>query len=230
MATARFITNLALQKLGVLGAGRDARQSDATDALSALQALYGAWIAGGAFGRLRDVVPQGTTYTTSGNERILRTSAEQMEIVLPELVSEAHYNDYGVPRRGYYGTIIEISNVGDNTVIDVRASQPIGCVEPPRDGSAVIITDRVGGERATWLYDGTVKQWQGIERMTLEDDAPRSSADPQGLAACLAMEIADSYGDAGVVGPSAQAQAARFKAAMTQRFGMRREQSVGVYM
>lgn len=227
MTAARSIVNGALRKIGRLGGGREPRTADQTDVLAALQSLYGAWIAAGAFGRILDVVPTGTTYVSRGNERILRTSAATMSVTLPELVSDAAYNDYGWDRRGYYGTVITITTEGNNTIVDVQASQPIGCVEPPRDGSVVIITDREGGETGTWLYDGTIKKWQAIHLLQLDSEAPRSAADPEGLSACLALEIADTFG--AEVGPATQRQAIRFQAALTQRFGMRRESQTGVY-
>ncbi|HEX8414727.1 MAG TPA: hypothetical protein VF637_12705, partial [Sphingomicrobium sp.] len=99
MAAVRLITNNALRKLGRLGAGREPRVADSTEALAALQGLYGSWIASGAFGRLEDVIPTGETYTASGCERIIRTGTE-LEVVLPEFVSETSFSDYGVPRRG----------------------------------------------------------------------------------------------------------------------------------
>lgn len=230
MASARFVVNLALQKLGVLGAGREARTAEAADALAALQSLYGTWITSGAFGRLQDVVPTGSTYTAGGGgERIIRTGPE-LEVMLPEFVSEERYGDYGFQRRGYYGTVITVQTTPDGSVaIDVQASQPIGYVEPPKDGAAVVITDRQGGQTATWLYDGSIKAWQGLDRLTLDDEAPRSTADPHGLAALLAIEIADAYGAAATIGGATQMQAARYKQAMVAKFGMRREPVPGVY-
>lgn len=228
MATARAIVNGALRKLGRLGAGREPRIPDQTDTLAALQALYGAWIAAGAFGRILDVVPNGTNYIARGNERILRTSADTLSVTLPELVSDAGFSDYGWDRRGYYGTVITITTQGSDTIVDVQSAQPIGCVEPPRDGSVVIITDLEGGETGTWIYDGTIKRWQAVHLLQLDSEAPRSFADPEGLSATLALEVADTFG--AEVGAATQRQAARFQAAMTQRFGMRREPVMGVYV
>lgn len=228
MASCRHIVNGALRKLGKLGAGREPRLADATDTLSALQSLYGAWIAGGAFGRLHDVVPTGTTYTAAGNERIVRDSAATLTVVLPELVSDGWVEDYGRPNCRYYGTVITIDQVGDEVTVTVTPGQPVGNnTTTPRDGAPVIISDRIGGQVLTWLYDGTVKRWQAIDGLTLDDDAPRSHADPEGLSACVAMEMADTFGEE--LGATTIRQANRFQAAMTQAFGMRREQVQGVY-
>lgn len=227
MPTARFVVNTALRKLGVLASGREPKLSDATDALDALRAMYGSWIASGAFGRLRDVVPTGTQYVTPGNERIFRETAAVMEVILPELVSEISHADYGHEPVRYYGTTITISTVGDTTTVDVKPSQPIGYALPPRDGAAVVISDRIGGETQLWLYDGTVKRWQSPQFMTLDDEAPRSDADVQGLASMLALEIADQF-DAAVPDATVR-QASRYQQQMITRFGMRRDCTPGVY-
>jgi len=226
MATCRHIVNSALRKLGRLGGGREPRTADSTEALAALQGLYGSWIASGAFGRLEDVIPTGSTFTASGGQRIIRNGPD-LEVSLPEAISDGWVNDYGTPRRGYYGTVVKISTEGDNIIVDVEASQPMGCVLPPRDGSPVIITDREGGQTAAWLYDGTLKAWQRVDALQLDLEAPRTAADPEGLAATLALEIADTFG--AEVGPATNRQAIRFQTAMTHRYGMRREATAGVY-
>lgn len=227
MATCRLIVNSALRKIGRLGAGREPRVADQTDVLAALQELYGSWIAAGSFGRLQDVVPTGTNYSAIGGERILRESAATMVVTLPYLVSMETGTDYGQPGSRYYGTKVTIETVGTDTVVTVEPSQPIGYALPPRDGAAVVISDSIGGVTQTWLYDGHIKHWQQVEGLQLDDQAPRSASDPEGLSALLAMEIGDIFG--AEIGATTQRQAARYQVAMTQRFGMRREPVPGVY-
>jgi len=227
VATCRHIVNSALRKIGRLAAGREPRVADQTDVLAALQGLYGSWIASGAFGRMNDIVPTGTVYTASGNERIYRASLTTLTVELPELVSSASYGDYGRARTGYYGTKITVTEVGDIVTVDVQASQPVGCVEPPRDGAPVIITDENTGISAIWLYDGTTKRWDRVDSLQLDNEAPRSAADPEGLAATLAAEIVDDFG--AEVGVATLRQLNRYQAAMTHRYGMRRETAAGVY-
>lgn len=228
MNDARFVCNLALRKLGVLGGGRDARLSDLNDTLDALRSMYSSWVASGAFGRLWDVVPTGTNYTARGGERIYRQSADTLTVTLPELVSVCgDGDDYGHGPVRYYGTNITVSTVGDITTVQVETSQPIGYALPPRDGAVVVISDQVGGQTLTNIYDGTVKRWQSVEDLQLDNEAPRSAADVQGLAACLAIEVSDQFGSD--VAPQTVAAAGRFKTAMVSRFGMRREEGVGVY-
>jgi len=228
MATARAVCNLALRKLGVLGSGRDARGTDMTDTLDALRGMYTAWVSSGAFGRLWDVVPTGTNYTATGGERIFRQSAATLTVTLPELVAECQQSDYGHEPVRYYGTNITVSTVGDVTTVLVEASQPIGYAVPPRDASCVVISDQVGGQTLTSLYDGHSKRWQTVEGLGLDDDAPRSDADLQGLASCLAIEISDQFG--ADISDQTIVAAGRYKTAMVARFGMRREPTPGVYM
>lgn len=231
MATCRSIVNLALQKLGVLGAGREARTADQADALAALEGLYGAWVVGGAFGRLYDVIPQGNLYVAQGNERIVRQSAELLEVVLPELVPDHCVGDYGRGPSRYYGTVVTITTVLGEVVVDVRAAQPIAAfATTPRDASVVSITDREAGQTVYYMYDGSVKAWHALSPLFLDDPAPRSFSDAQGLAACLAIEISDSYGSAATVGPATAMQASRFKSAMTTRYSMPRVESAGVFV
>lgn len=190
MATCRSVINLALRKLGKLGAGREARLADATDALDALQAMYTAWIASGAFGRLIDIQPEGPSYTASTGQRVTRESASLVEVILPEQSVEEPVRDYD---RWWPGKVT------------------------PRDGDAVVIVSLDTGLSQSWIYDGTGKVWQDVTALQLDDEAPRSIADRNGLAACLALELQDQY--AAEIQPATIDQAARFKAAITMRFG-----------
>lgn len=199
MAVCRVVVDTALRKLGVLASGREARSSDAADTLTALQGLYTSWIAAGTFGRLIDVTPQGSSYTPYCSARVFRESETTLDVLLPELVGYGWFYDYGWYRCcGQYNPTVT-----------------------PRDGMAVVISDTASGETASWLYDGTIKKWQGIEGLTLDDEAPRSTADLLGLASCLALEISDQFPTD--IAPATAVQANRYMTAMTQRFGMRRE-------
>lgn len=243
MATCRQTVNLALRKLGRLAAGREPRQADAQDALDALRSLYTAWIVGGAFGRLRDVCPTGGEYVASGNERVFRTSSSTFTVKLPEVIGNGYQStylplvtqvedgttvtvDYNINQSHYTSVIID--DQGEFVVIDLAdGGSSLNCCTPPRDGAPVVVSDSVCGNTLSFLYDGSIKKWQGVDSLDLDSEAPRSVMDPQGLASCLAVEISDQFG---VDPPAAtQLQAARFKMAMTSRFSMPRSQAVGVY-
>lgn len=201
MASVRQVINLALRKLGKLGAGREARPADAADALEALQAMYLAWVASGAFGRLHDIQPDGPEYVARCGQRVTRESASLVEVILPEQAVERPVYDYGRCFPGY---------------------------EAPWDGAAVVIVSLDTGLTQTWIYDGTLKAWQQVDAIQMDDEAPRSS-DRNGLAACLAIEFADQYG--GDVPAATVQQASRYKMALTAGYGFQRKpQALGVYI
>lgn len=226
MTACRAIVNTALRQLGVLGSGREARLPDATDTLSALSGLYQGWIASGAFGRLRDVLPTGTDYAAYGGERIVRDSPETLTVTLPDTVSDTWIDDYGHQSVRHYGTVITIETVDNITTVDVSTGQPIGYATTPNDGAVVVITDRIGGQTQTWIYDAMIRSWQSIDNLTLDSQAPRSQ-DHVGLAACVAMEVSDQFN--ADVKPATVMAARRYLAAMTQGFSMRRTETCGVY-
>lgn len=210
MATCRHVINGALRKLGRLGGGREPRTADSTDALAALQGLYLSWIASGAFGRLHDIVAT-ADITAAENVRIIRDETV-VTVTLPELVPA--YCD--IP----YGTWPYWPNVVQNGT-DFAS-------RPPRDGSVIQIKDTVGGQVASYLYDGTLREWVQIEMLQMDNEAPRSVTDPEGLSATLAMELADTFG--AEIGPTILRQAGRYTTAMVNNPSAPRREAAGVYM
>ena len=221
MASCRTTVETALRMIGRLRSGAAARPVDAQDTLEALKGLYRAWITSGAFGRLADVMPT-TDYTAGENQRIFRREQSgTLQITLPAAVPT--YNrplPYNL-ERDTYATNYEAVD-GNN--------------RPPRDGAVVVIVDEVTGLMSDFIYDGQLRQWVavngditviGVDPMTLDTQAPLSVRDPRGLAACLALEIADEYGAS--VGPSTVAASSRFKAALMGGFSNPRQASIGVY-
>lgn len=222
MATCRSTVNTALRKLGRLAAGREARPVDAEDAFEAFKGMLRAWINGGAFGRLWDVVPT-ASYTAYPSQRILIQDNDYV-VTLPTLVPDWCYGspwDYGSRW---------VPPVLDTTRRDVH---------PPRDGSVIVICNDVTGLMNDFIYDGTIKQWLGInsvltnvddssvQPMTLDSLAPLSVRDPQGLASCLAIRISDEWG-AEVASATVQ-QAQRFEMALANNFSNPREPQYGTY-
>lgn len=204
MATCRLIVNKALRKIGRLGAGREPRVADQTDALAALQGLYGSWVTAGAFGRLEDVIPLADC-VAGENQRIIR-NASVITVTLPEFVP-----GYCDPRP--YGR--ERINGDDRSA------------RPPRDGAVIQLKDTNGGQVETHIYDGTLRGWARVDRLQLDDEAPRSAADPEGLSAALALELADDFG--AEIGPTTTGQARRYIGAMTHSFSTPRATARGAY-
>lgn len=209
MATCSSLINRALRKLGRLGAGRDARTNDAQDALDVLRGLYTSWIASGALGRLQDVIAKGDL-TAYENMRVIRPTDVTAEITLPDFVPK--YANRCLP----YGALWPYTL--DNRQWDAR---------PPRDGAVIAVIDQATGTEQTWIYDGTLKLWASINDLTINDNAPLSSADPDGLSAVLAVQIADQFG--ADVSPITVAAANRYQQQLTHRYSMPRTEAVGVY-
>lgn len=209
MATCRETVEGALRKLGKLGAGRSARLADADDTLEVLKGLYFKWINEGAFGRLRDVVPT-TSYTAGENERVFRNTEAVASITLPELVTDQ-----------WHGTPAEY---GSRWVSPATVNQS---QRPPMDCSVVVVSDTLTGTTLHYLYDRQRASWVTIDDLTLDAVAPLSQRDPMGLAACVAVQIADQFGQ-DVPGVTA-AQAAAFQSGLTNRWSMPRRQVASSY-
>lgn len=234
MALARVVCNLALRKLGVVGSGRDARASDLVDTLNALRSMYLGWIASGASGRLVDVVIT-ADYCARPNERVIRESEAACFVSLPQLsVDGCWRHDFGSnslvrdPILDGDGAPILDEYNRDILADPIRERRILGCAKPPRDASAIVINDICTGNTQSYLYDGTVKKWQTIDGLTLDDEAPRSYADLDGLASQLAIKVSDQFGSD--VAPATVRAAALYQSALTMRFGMERTETRGVFM
>lgn len=211
MATARYICNTALRKLGRLGAGREPRLADQTDVLDALRSLYRGWIASGAFGRLIDVVPV-ADYTARENERIFRTNGDTLTITLPQLVPNW---PLWWPYR--YGDLWQPPTV----------NQTDQNVRPPRNGAVIVIVDDTTGADETFIYDGAIRCWTPIDDFGLDDEAPMSKSDPDGLSSCLALSVSDQFG--AEVSQATGKASQRYAMAMTNNYSYQRRISAGSY-
>lgn len=173
MATVQTIINRALAKLGVIGAGEDPEDNDNALCFQALKGVYRHLRTAGAFGTIYEVFPNTESYFANENEHIIRNADVTKVVILPESVANIEgQGDYGVPTF----------TVDENYV---RA---------PRDMAYIAITDQATSTTLDYLYDGQNALWRCIETMTLNDVAPLSFRDENGLAACLAMHVADEFG------------------------------------
>lgn len=200
----RGIVNGALRKCGVLAAGREARSADLEDTFEALKNLYRQLITNGAFGRLCDVIPV-SDYTAFENERIFRNSEAVVSITLPETLANWEYwGDWWIFGRYPYEPVPPATNAIN---LDVRT---------PRDCAVISIIDKFSGLNSDFIYDGQRKVWTGISALTIDDEAPLSSRDSQGLQALLAAQIIDEYGNQ--LGAATVRLAAGFQTGLTNRF------------
>lgn len=212
MATCSSIINRALRKIGRLGAARDARVNDAQDALDVLRGLYTSWVTSGALGRMADIVVSGDV-TAGEGQRIVRPIGVASEVTLPETISS--FATYPPPP---YGSVWPYTVLYEGVDANVR---------PPADGTAVSVVDQETGTASYWVYDGSLKLWAQIDTLALTDTAPMSSADPEGLAAVLALECADQFG--ADISPLTARAAGRFMWSLTNKASMPRAIGQGAY-
>lgn len=198
--------------MGVVG-GTGRREPSLTeyfDSLEILASMYRTIITSGTLGRLRDVVPRGD-YVAGENQRIFRRYNEQQEILLPDLVSmcgtfgylgcnnlvEPITNAPPVPSCDYGRKPYGYHNLQDRRTI--------------RDGSVVTIVDEMSGDMLEAIYDGQIKAWHTLSDLDLDEldeandwsvqrlkdaldqPAPLSHRDRNGLVALLATLLADDF-------------------------------------
>ena len=72
--------------------------------------------------------------------------------------------------------------------------QTCGGVQMPRDLALAELADETTNEPRRYLYDARRAAWQRIDSLTLDDFCPLSSRSAEGVAAVVAMAIADEFG------------------------------------
>ena len=205
MQTNRDIITSALKKLGVLRAGGSASDGAATDALSSLSSYYQELITNGTCGRVRNIPISRSFDGNSGvNQHINVLTEDSVVIDLPSVVPYDYWNTWR-PWRDY-GWGLNIPFGGDD-----------GDNVPP-DKSVVRITSEFNSDRATYIYDGTIQRWMRIDELTLDDEAPLSARNSDGLAAVLALRLADQYGDT-LISQATPMAANRYKMALVMNYG-----------
>lgn len=171
----------ALKKLGVLRAGGEMTAADAADMLASLSSQYIEWVTGGTFGRVYNTpVSSSGTVTASPNQHINILTPDEVTVDLPATVEWFYWENWRPCRDYGWGLSIPF---GGSDGLNV-----------PRDKAVVMVTDQYGATRATYVYDGTVQRWMRVDSLTLTDEAPLSARGPDGLAAVMAMRVADDYG------------------------------------
>lgn len=231
MATTRSVITGALRKLAIVGGvgRREPSDLEFSDSLKVLVAAYRGLITSGAFGRLREVLPQ-DDYVAGENQRVFRTVNEQQQIELPDLVS-------GCGTCGYKkceGDIDVVSSTYSNDYGRGFKSKSSG-LRPVRDGSVVVLIDNFSGDMLEAMYDGSTKRWITLTELDTNEDldeedewsvkrlndalalsAPLSHRDYNGLVAYLAMLLADEFG--AELTPLIMEQARQFKINLVQNY------------
>jgi hypothetical protein len=205
-STCQDIATRALRKLGVLRAGAEPKAADAASALASLTSYYMECVTGGAFGRVVNI-PLSTagTVTAGGNQHINILVDDAVTVDLPSTLPVWHWVTW-MPCRDYgWGLNVPLGGSDGNNV--------------PPDKSVVMVTDKyTPATRATYVYDGTVQLWMRIDNLILTNEAPLSARNSDGLAALLAVRMADEFGDSALSPLTLQA-ANRYKLAMVTNYG-----------
>lgn len=210
MKTNRDLIAMALRKLGVLRSGGSPSGADAQDCLDVLQSLYAGWVSKGSFGRVRDINLSGTTTpTTAGpNQHVNVTTDTPVVVNLPSVVVYDYWDTW-MPCRDYgWGLNVPLgADTGTNM---------------PRDKSVVMVTYQTTNPyaetRASYVYDGTIQRWMRYDVLDLDDEAPLSARNADGLASCLAIACGDLFGSE-LLSAITQQSAASYKLALVSNFG-----------
>jgi len=133
--------------------------------------------------------------------------------------------------NGMFGRLADVETAGDyeagagerirltetGTVTIPTSFDDGGTSYPPYDMTYIEVIDTVLESVTRYLYDAGQGTWVEIGALTLDDEAPLATKGRGGLAACLAVAIAEEYGES--VGPAVMRQAASFKTGLALKFG-----------
>ncbi len=206
MTTCRQVINGALRKCRVIGSGDTPTADEANDALTSLQSLYDGWANYGVFGRLTDVI---ATESGPAREYTRVRYTTGLTITLPTEVTPTNY-DYGFPMDPY--------DYGFNS-----SSEP----RPPLNRAQIVLVNMDTQARSVNLYDANKGIWIDLLGIGLDDDAPLSELDADGLSAVLAADIADDFG--ATVSGSTQRKAGMFQSLLSHRFDATRRETQTEY-
>lgn len=103
----------------------------------------------------------------------------------------------------------------DGAVITRPTELPDDETKPPYELSFIEVVDTVAQTVTRYLYENGA--WVDINSLALDDEAPLSGRGRDGLAACLALPLAEEYG--GEIGPAVVRQAGSFKTGLSLKFG-----------
>lgn len=206
MHTVRDVATLAGKKLGLIRSGGELKAADAADMAASLQSFYMDGISSGMFGKVGNVqISQGSDITAGTNQHINVLTEDAVTIDLPASLPYGCWESWR-PCRDY----------GWGLNIPVGADQN---VRVPRDLSVVMVTDQYGDSRATYLYDGTIQRWLRIDTLGLNDEAPLSARNYDGLASLLAVRTVDLFGD-NLLSPATVRAGNRYQIALVSRHGV----------
>lgn len=115
---------------------------------------------------------------------------------------------------------------GENERIQVRTGGSVSLPDliddefdegrAPRNRAVVVVADVLAGTTETHLYDANRAGWVALSGLGLDDSAPLSDRDADGLACCLAEALVEEYG--ADLGPITLRRAASFRSALANSY------------
>lgn len=94
---------------------------------------------------------------------------------------------------------------------------------PPYDLSIIELYNTTTSSLTRYLYDASAGGWVNIGALAIGDTAPLAARGRDGLAACLALSLAEYYGES--IGPGVMQRARNFKQALSFKLGADRPRS-----
>lgn len=185
MTTCADILRLAMGQLGLTRAGEQPTGQESTDGLIAIQGMYDAWLAEGMFGRVNDTIISGN-YTAAEQDRVINDGG--YTVTLPTVITPT------VPTGTYYPIWPD-----ERTWAALQST----ATRPPRDLARVDVV--ASGATTNYLYDARQRAWITLNGLALSSTAPLANRGVLGLAACLSLQLADSYGTKPSEGTARQA-------------------------
>lgn len=192
MASCLDIITLAMKQCRILSSGGIPTAKETEDGMTALQSLYDQWRTGGMFGTLKDCYLTGPANAQEGRRYYVPAGVTLTDAT----------NDY-VPMYG-------------DAYTECDYASGIGPVRQPRD-MAFYEAVKSDGTHTAKLYDRTA--WVSLLGLVTSDEAPLSSRNQSGLAACLATSggFADLFN--AQAGPGTVAVARNFLRSVMGKIG-----------
>jgi hypothetical protein len=91
------------------------------------------------------------------------------------------------------------------------------CHRPPHDLTKVQILG-AADNAGLWIYSATNGAWRQADALTINSDSPFGQEDDEGLAAQLAVNMADEYGETVALGPRTLSKAQQSTRSFRARF------------
>lgn len=152
---------------------------------------------------------------SDGMERL-----QSLLLDLPGLIQNARWCEVAISAAytAIEGARVTVTAPGVVTLPDVVTCD--GRARPPLDLARIQISG-TADNAGIWIYSATKAEWGRVDDLTLTDDIPFGDEDVEGLAALLAVNMSDEFGDTATIGPrtlalagtSARSFRARFKKA-----------------